>query len=223
MAELQTPLHQAFRLAAGELGMATAAWLFAQAADEEGGAPAVAGLRDELGRTWPVLDAVCADWLEGGRPGAPGAEALVDRLGAVARVLVVGIESRWTDALVAALPLAVRVGLLAVSPLDPDWTRLQANHGKRVELVGLADFQGWAGPRSALLTFVYGHSGDQAFVLPAWLRVAGADVRLQFRSLVGWDILRAPLMVYPRWLVTTDVASFTDLLIDPPGETAAVP
>lgn len=211
-----TPVGQAFRLAAGELGMASAAWLFVEEAAAVGGDDAVRGLRDTLGRNWPVLDAVCAGWLDGVRPAAPEVGELLALLRGAARLVVVGLEARWLDALVAALPPETRVALVQTSALDTDWARVVANYGGRVTLLRLADFQAWAGPRSVLLTFAYGRSGSQVFVLPSWLRVAGADVRLQFRTLVGWRVLQVPMAVYPRWLVATDADTFTALLPDTP-------
>jgi hypothetical protein len=86
-----------------------------------------------------------------------------------------------------------------------------ANHGGRIEPLTLEDFQAWAGPRSVLLTFVYGAAASQIFVLPAWLRATGPDVRLQFRSLLGWRILDVPMEIYPRWLVAADVHTLTEL------------
>ena len=65
---------------------------------------------------------------------------------------------------------------------------------------------------SALLTFVYGQPGVQAFVQPLWLRVGGADVRLQFAQLLGWLVMPLPLEVYPRWLVAAEADSLTELL-----------
>lgn len=207
---------QAFRLAAGELGMASAAWLYATTTHADQGDAGVSRLRDELGRAWPVLDAVCAGWLDGVRPGLPDTAGVLARLQGATRLLLIGIETRWIDALVAALPAAVHVGLVRVSPLDPDWPRVVANHGGRVELVDLDDFQAWAGPRSVLLTWGYGRAGQQLFVLPSWLRVAGPDVRLQFRALVVWQVLDLPLEVYPRWLVEAGPDSLTDLIVARP-------
>jgi hypothetical protein len=42
-----------------------------------------------------------------------------------------------------------------------------------------------------------------------WLRACGADVRAQFRALVAWNILAAPLALYPRWLVDVEADIFT--------------
>lgn len=205
-------LGQAFRLAASELGMASAAWLFVTETATVEGEAGVRALRDELGRTWPVLDAVCAAWLSGLRAPTVSAAEVLPTLGGVARLVVVGLETLWLDALVAALPATTRVGLLRYGELDPDWTRVRANYGARVELLELSEFQGWAGPKSALLTFVYGEAeGEGTFALPAWLRVSGPDVRMQFRALVGWEVLRVPLEVYPRWLVASEASSFTHL------------
>lgn len=205
-------LGQAFRLAASELGMASAAWLFVAETSALEGEAGVRSLRDELGRTWPVLDAVCAAWLSGVRSPTVSAAEVLPVLEGVTRVVVVGLETLWLDALVAALPPTTRVGLVRYGELSPDWERVGANYGSRVELLELSEFQAWAGPRSALVTFVFGEQGAQGvFALPAWLRVSGPDVRLQFRALVGWAVLRVPLEVYPRWLVASEASSFTHL------------
>lgn len=203
---------QAFRLAASELGMASAAWLFVAETHALEGEAGVRALRDQLGRSWPVLDAVCAAWLGGVRAPTVSAAEVLPVLEGVTRVVVVGLETLWLDALVAALPPATRVGLVRYGELSPDWERVGANYGHRVELLELSEFQSWAGPRSALVTFVFGETGEQGvFALPAWLRVSGPDVRLQFRALVGWAVLRVPLEVYPRWLVAAETSSFTHL------------
>lgn len=205
-------LDQAFLLAAGELGMASAAWLFARETAAVEGDEGVSRLRDELGRRWPVLDAVCAAWLQGLRAPRLDAAEVLPALEHLTRVLVVGLEAWWLDVLLAALPPSTRVGLLQQSDFSPDWGRVRGNLGARVELLDLAHFQAWAGPRSALLTFVYGASGSTGpFALPAWVRVSGPDVRTQFRALVGWDVLQVPLAVYPRWLVATGAEAFTHL------------
>lgn len=205
-------LGQAFRLAATELGMASAAWLFvAEVAAAEGDA-GVASLRDALGRTWPVLDAVCAAWLAGARAPTVDAGEVLPILEDVTRVVVVGLETTWLDALVAALPAATRVALVRHGDLAPDWRRVLSNYQRRVEPLELADFQAWAGPRSALVTFVYGKTdGEGTFANSTWLRVAGPDVRTQFRALIGWEVLRVPLEVYPRWLQAIDAEAFTHL------------
>lgn len=208
--------QQAFRLAASELGMASAAWLFVQetaasGATPEDGAAAVAALRDEMGRAWPVLDTVCAGWLGGVRELQVQVDAIATVMQGAERLVLVGYESAWVDALLAMLPQKTRVGLvLAGDPLTR-WERVLANHGGRIEPLSLENFQTWAGPRSVLLTFVYGVSGQQIFALPTWLRVAGPDVRLQFRSLLGWHILDVAMEVYPRWLVAAEAQTLTEL------------
>jgi hypothetical protein len=203
--------QQAFRLAASELGMASAAWLFVNETAADAQADGVAALRDDMGRAWPVLDAVCAGWLAGTHAPPLEVEAVLPLLAGVSRLVIVGHEALWVDALLAALPPEVKVGLVLEGDPQTDWARVLANHGGRVAPLSLADFQGWAGPRSVLLTFVYGATTSQVFVLPAWLRATGPDVRLQFRSLLGWRILDVPLEIYPRWLVAADAQTLTDL------------
>ncbi len=208
---MSSGLEQAFFLAAGELGQASAAWLFASEVHAAEGDNGVEALRDELGRRWPVLDAVCAAWAQGVRAPQPDASEL--SFEELQRLVIVGLEARWLDALVPAFPRALRVALLRHSEYTPDWERAAANLRGRVELLELGDFQTWAGPRSALLTFVYGARGEGPFAPSAWARVAGPDVRTQFRELIGWDVLRVPLSLYPRWLVRVPREDFTQLVV----------
>lgn len=211
MSALPPGLDQAFRMAAAELGMCSAARLFVRELAAEGGPPLVAEARDLLGRAYPVLDFVAACAIEGApeTPADPG--PVLSALAGITRLLVVGIEADFLDALEPRLE-GVEIGLLAeVGGLAADLRRVLANYGGRVRAVGLDDFQSWAGRRSALLTFVYGTDGHVAHVQGAWLRVSGPDVRTQFRSLVGWDILGRPLDVYPRWLVETHREDFSEL------------
>jgi hypothetical protein len=203
--------QQAFRLAASELGMASAAWLFVRETAAVAQDAGVAALRDELGRAWPVLDAVCAGWLAGVHAPPLALDPVLPLLHSAARLVLVGHEALWVDALLQALPPTVRVGLVLEGDPQTHWPRVLANHGERVEALSLANFQSWAGPRSVLLTFVYGATASQVFVLPAWLRATGPDVRMQFRSLLGWRILDVPLEIYPRWLVAADAHTLTDL------------
>lgn len=204
-------LDQAFSLAAAELGMASAAWLFSDEVVAQDGAAGLQSLRDELGRRWPVVDAICAARAAGRSQPPVSTTSLLTALEGLTRVLIVGHEARWLDPLLAALPPTVRVGLLRWSELNPDWERLRSNFGGRLELVSLNDFQQWAGTRSAMLTFVYGAEPAGPFALASWVRVSGPDVRTQFRELIGWEVLGVPLSVYPRWLVAMSASDFTRL------------
>jgi hypothetical protein len=208
MSDLQ---QQAFRLAASELGMASAAWLFVRETAAVAQDAGVAALRDDLGRAWPVLDAVCAGWLAGVHAPDLALDPVLPLLNSASRVVLVGHEALWVDPLLKALPPTVRGGLVLEGDPQTQWARVLANHGERLQALSLANFQSWAGPRSVLLTFVYGATESQVFVLPAWLRTTGPDVRMQFRSLLGWRILDVPLEIYPRWLVAADVSTLTDL------------
>ncbi|HVJ89445.1 MAG TPA: hypothetical protein VM580_06545, partial [Labilithrix sp.] len=128
------------------------------------------------------------------------------------RVLVVGVEANHVDALARDLPPDVRLGLLTYRMQRVDWDRVIGNYNGRVEAVDLGEFQAWAGARSAILTFVYGTRGEFANVLSAFLRIAGPDVRTQFRDIVGWDVLGASPEVYPRYLVETALEELTALV-----------
>jgi hypothetical protein len=206
---LPSGIEQAFEVAAGELGMCSAAWLFVREVAAEGGDPLVRELRDRLGRAFPVLDTVCSVWASGRTaPQVDPAGVLLACAGAT-RVVVVGIESAFLDQLVPRLE-GVRLALLCHSAFHVDWDRALANY-EGLEPVNLDSFQGWAGPKSALLTFAYGVARASAHILPAWLRVVGEDVRTQFRSLIAWDVLGAQMYVYPRWLVEVPASSFTHI------------
>lgn len=211
MSTLPRGLEQAFTVAAGELGMCSAAWLYVQNVAGSGGEAAVSALRDALGRSFPVLDAVCERWLSGTQTLEVDATSVAQTLRGVTDVVVVGVEAYFLDALVAKLA-GVRCALLRHAPLEADWDRILSNYGGRVTLVDLESFQAFAGPSSALLTFAYGVHGASTHVLPAWLRVTGEDVRTQFRSLVAWDVLEAPMFVYPRWLIEVSAANFTEVV-----------
>ena len=203
-------LDQAFRLAAGELGMCDAAWRFADEVDAEGGPALLEAVRDVLGVTFPVLDAVFSRRLASERPPVD-TTAVVAACEGLKRLVVVGLEARWLDALIAALP-QVELDVLPSAALAGDAVRVAANLPSRVELIGLDRFQRLAGPRSGLLTFVYGVASTSAFVLPEWVRCQGSDVRAQFRSFIGWNLLGSPPEVYPRWLVETPSDVFTALV-----------
>jgi len=215
MTKLPGHLDQAFRMAAAELGMCSAARLFVREIARSGGDELVGIAQGELGRTYPVLDFVAERWLEGERDLTIDPSPLVRALAGTSRALVIGLEADFLDALVPALK-DTEIGLITeASSLSPDARRVLANYGGAVAHVGLSDFQQWAGKRSALVTFVYGSDGHTAHVSASWLRVSGPDVRTQFRSLVGWDILGRPMVVYPRWLVETSVADFSYLATGP--------
>jgi hypothetical protein len=156
-----------------------------------------------------VLDAVARGWLAGVREQVVDPRPVLDAIGSATRLVVVGVEATFLDALVARINPAVKIAMITHSPFPVDWDRVLDNYGDRVERVDLDTFQHWAGGKSALLTFAYGRQDARTVVAPLWLRACGADVRAQFRALVGWNVLEAPMNLYPRWLVEVDVDSFT--------------
>lgn len=197
-------------MALGELGHASAAWLFAREVAAGAGEAGVAALRDGLGREYPVLDAVCERWLAGRRgPDVDPARVVAACAGAT-RALVVGIEAAHLDALIPALG-ETRVGLVRLGDVEADWSRVLANL-RGAEGVDLADVPRWAGARSVLLTFTYGLTAQTTHVLPSWVRVHGPDVRSSFRTLVAWDVLGVPMFVHPRWLVSVGLEEFSHLV-----------
>lgn len=204
-------LAHAFRAAAGELGHADAAGIFAAAIDAEHGSDGVAAFRDALGREFPVADAVAGRWLSGWRPQPPDPAPVAALLRGIRRLAVVGLEAEHLDALLDALD-GVRVGLLTWNALPADWERVIANGGGRAEAVDLDSIFGWAGPDAAILCFAYGDGQQSLFVPPAWLRLNGPDVRTQFRALIAWNVLPAPFGVYPRWFHEVPRADFTGVV-----------
>lgn len=204
-------MGQAFSVAMGELGFCSTAWLFVREVAAHGGNPLVQALREKLGRTYPVLDAVAADWLDGHRAPAIAFDQVLSACEGLTRLLVVGIEADFLDAIIPVLPTA-SIGLLRYSLMEVDWERTISNYGDRVTLVDLAAVSDWAGRRSGLLTFLYGHDGHITHVRPAWLRLIGRDIQTQFRTIIGWNVLRSSLFVYPRWLAETSLADFSEVV-----------
>ncbi len=208
-ATLPRTLEQAYAAVVGELGMASAGWLFVSEVAAHAGDEGVEAFADELGATYPVLDAVARQWLDGRRAPQINAKGALDALDGATHVVIVGLESLHLDGFVAAAPAELGISLLAHRPFPVDWERVVANHAGRVDLLYLDSFQSMSGPKSALLGFAYGVHGDRTHVPPLWARVVGADVRAQFRSLVGWDALGSEMNVYPRWLTEVGVDEFT--------------
>lgn len=186
-------LDAGFLVAATELGMASAARLFVSEVSALHGRAGVEALRDALGRDYPILDHVASAHLDDETSSAPDPAPVLAALGPLRRVLVVGVEAQALDALVAALPGETAIGLaVGGGGLEPDADRVAANYGGRLEVVAIGAWTRWAGARSGLLTFVYGTDGQEAYVVPAYLRLVGPDVRAAFRALVGWDVLGGP-------------------------------
>lgn len=209
MTELPRGIEQGFGLAAAELGLCTASWLFVRELAGAGGEPLVQRLRDSLGRTFPVLDAVAAQWLDGVKTPVIDSASIVAACVGCKTVLTVGFEADFFDALLQQLT-EVQFRLLRYSPFGSvDWERILANYDERVGLADLNDFQLWAGTRTVVLTFLYGAGAHSVNASPAWLRMVGEDVRAQFHSFIGWDVLRRPMYVYPRWLVEVPRSDFS--------------
>jgi hypothetical protein len=207
--ELPRTLEQAYAAVVGELGMVSAAWLFVREVATHAGAPGVEAFAAESGPNYPVIDAVARQWLEGRRAPVIDVQQVLAAIEGAKHVVVVGHESLHLDALVAAAPPELVLSLLAHRPFPVDWDRVLANHRGRVDLLHLDSFQSASGPKSALLGLAYGAHGDRTHVPPLWARAVGADVRAQFRALVGWDVLGSEMYVYPRWLTEVGLDEFT--------------
>ena len=185
-------LIDAFALCAAELGMFSAARLFAGQLLAEPDAGVVTQVTELLGTRFPVFDVVVHRALSERRLApidpAPVLDALLGR--------------------VPGLRIALVPDVLEGANLD----RVAANYRNEVEFLGLDSFQAWAGRHSGLLTTVYGCDGFQATVCQAWLRAHGPDVRSRFRTLIGWNILGPKMASYPRWLGDTDAGEFAPLV-----------
>jgi hypothetical protein len=207
--ELPPGLDDAFGSIAGELGQATASWLFVRAVARCTGDEGVHALAERVGPSYPVLDAVARMWLEGTREHKIDVGPVLEALGNATRVVVVGVEASFLDAIIEKADPRLRIAILAHSPFVVDWDRVLDNCRGRADRVDLDTFQAWAGTKSALMTFSYGRNGSRTAVMPLWLRTCGEDVRSQFRSLIACDVLGTPLRLYPRWLVEVEAESFT--------------
>ena len=208
-ASLPRTLEQAYAAVVGELGMVSAAWLFVREVAAHAGDAGVEAFAAESGPSYPVIDAVARQWLEGRRAPAIDTTRLLAALAGATHVVVVGHESLHLDVLVAAAPRELSFSLLAHRPFAVDWDRVLANYGGRVGLLHLDSFQSASGPRSVLVGLAYGARGDRAHVPFVWARAVGDDVRSQFRALVGWDVLGSEMYVYPRWLTELGLDEFT--------------
>lgn len=210
MTQLGRGIVDAYSVAARELGMCSAAWLFVREVAAHGGDGLVHELRDLLGREYPMLDSVAASWDGGQRTPSIELAPVIAACAGVSRLLIVGIESMFLDALVPALG-DTRVSLLVDKEDTTDWDRVLANY-RGVDPVDLSSFQSLAGRRSALLTFLYGTAEELTWVDPIWMRVIGGDVRMQFRSIIGWDVLGAVGYIYPRWKTEAPISDFTHVI-----------
>lgn len=209
---MPTSLALGFLVAATELGMWSAARLYVTEIATELGRSGVEAARDDLGREYPVFDAVASLWLEHGRLPAIDPHAVVEALAGVRKVLIAGAEAEALDALVPALP-EVRIGLVVGGGgLEADARRFAANFGGKLEVVSLTEWTRWAGARSALVTFVYGADEHVAIVPQTHLRLVGPDLRTSFRSLLAWDLLGALPRLHPRFLAETSVLDFAAIL-----------
>jgi hypothetical protein len=205
MSVLPSGLEQALNAVAGELGMACASWVFVRAVARCAGDEGVSELVEKVGAEFVVLDAVARGWLAGNRAPNTDPSKVIDAIGKVTRVVVVGLEVEYLDRLLEKLRAAVKVAIVAHSAFPVDWQRVLDNYAGRVERVDLDTFQHWAGGKSALLTFAYGRADNaRTAVVPLWLRACGPDVRAQFRVLIAWNVLASPLDLYPRRLALVD-------------------
>lgn len=208
MPTLPRGMANAFQIAAGELGMFSASRLFAKILQDSSGADGIEAMQEELGVSFPVLDFVASKTLNSALPGFD-ATLVVKACEGASRILIIGLEADCLDALVPLLQC--KIGLLTENLFEADWDRILSNY-PTVEPVPLSSLQRWAGSKSALLTFVYGSDGHIAHVLPSWLRVSGPDVRVQFRSLLGWNLLGSTMRLYPRWLSEASATDFSQMI-----------
>jgi hypothetical protein len=195
-----TPLGSAFQMAAAELGFATASRVFLEQAETP---DAAARLVNELGGDFPVFGSVFNQQRAAPLP-QPQVQALDPLLSRVSRLVVVGLEAAWMDALVG---LDLEIGWVPPEHPEGDEQRVLRNWGRKVKRV--RTLSRWAGEDAALLTFSYGALGQRLAVRPAWLRVYGPDVRAWFRHLIAWEVVGRPLVRYPRWMVGVPRTDFT--------------
>ena len=187
MTELPRGIGDAFHLAAGELGMASASWLFIKEVADVGGAEAVLALRDALGREFPVLDAVAEEWIGGARDPRTDPGFVLDACRGATKLVVVGLESAFLDALVPRLGDTALV-LVQQSSFEPDWSRVLANLGPHATGADLAGFQAHGG-RSSVTAF-RGSSPRCSSPIRSRM-VRSSSSAMSIRPRVGWDRMRA--------------------------------
>lgn len=206
-------LAPAFHQSAGELGLWSAARLFVNAAFAAGGLDAVRSVDDALGDDHPVLEHVAQRALQTRMPvPSPLLDGVIARCAGLRRLVMVGIEAEVLGGVIERLPADVDIVAIPDTMFPADRDRLVASWTPRVRLTDLGVFQAAGGARSALLTPVYGADDFHAVVTAAWVRAHSRDVRLQFRHLIGVNLVGARMAAYPRWLSETDRADFTELL-----------
>ena len=129
--DLPAGLDQAFGAVAGELGQSTSAWLFVRAVARCAGDRGVEQLADTAGAQFVVLEAVARGWLAGVREQSIDARPAFDAIGSATRLVVVGVEAAYLDALVARIDPTVKIALMTHSPFPVDWDRVLDNYGGR--------------------------------------------------------------------------------------------
>ena len=174
----------------GELGFASAAWLFVREVAAKGGEALVQQLRDTQGRAFPVLDAVAASWQQGQREPVINLAPVVAACSGLRRLLIVGLEADFLDALLPQLA-GIEVGLLRYSLVEVDWGRVQANYHGQATLTDLVGFQDFAGKDGAILTFLYSHSAHIA--QPCWASTLRSGSRRAARAMAASPPRAAPM------------------------------
>ena len=212
MSRIGPSVGEAFHVAAAELGMCSASWLFVGEIAAELGESAIGELRDVLGRSFPILDAVAEAWTRGERAPRIDTSQVLAACAGSAELVIVGLEALFLDELIPRLERKTAVTLLANLGADANWERVIANYAGRVETADLSSFQRKAGRRSALLTFLYGARGESSWADPSWQRVIGPDVRTQFRTIIGWDVLGDVMYLYPRFMVESPIRDFSHVI-----------
>lgn len=205
------PLAQAFAVAAGELGMVSAARLFIRTCAGAGGAEAVGCLLDQAGPSFPVLDAAARAWLAASTLPALDPAPVAALLARCSTIVVAGFESEALDRLCPALA-DQSILVLTHGALPGDWERMLANYRGRLGAVDLDGLLDHAGAGSALLCFATGGQDGSLFVPESWLRVQGPDTRTLFSRLVAWNLLPCSFQRYPRWQAEVLATQFTDLV-----------
>ena len=126
MTDLPPGLDQALSAVAGELGMASASWVFVRAVARCSGDEAVAKLAEEVGPEFVVLEAIARAWLAGEHEPKTDTAKVIEAIGKATRVVVVGLEVAWLDRLLDKLPASVKIALVTHSGFPVDCSMIRA-------------------------------------------------------------------------------------------------
>lgn len=200
--------------ASAELGLFSSALLLLETCLEIG-KDTVIEVQQEVGRDFPVFDAICRQGMTPSdirRRVAAIAADVGDCLEDVKTLVVTSVEIELLDQLAMQYPdLAIRV---VVHDGRADRARIESNFAARVTTIDMSRFQDYAHPvESALLVPGYDVTrGRIISTFPTASRILGEDTQYLFSEIIAVDLLGNGLHFFPRGLVELALDHFTQIL-----------